>query len=153
MIVGHSHSDCMGGLSALHEKKVKSIAGTKTLRICKSRKLPILQTSFEDTFVFEFEGEKVICSYFGAGHTDDNIIIYFPNAQILFGGCLIKSLNSKGLGNTKEADVESWDKAVLKIMKAYPAIKLVIPGHGALGDSSLLDHTIGLVKIYRQMVK
>lgn len=153
IIVGHSHSDCMGGLSVLHKKGVESIACNKTIGICKSQKLPIPQKSFENSFVFEFEGEKVICRYFGAGHTVDNIIVYFPNSQILFGGCLVKSLNSKRLGNIKEADTEAWDRTILNIIEAYPTIKLVIPGHGTLGNFSLLEHTINLVKTYNQAVK
>ena len=150
IIVGHSHSDCMGGLSVLHEKGVESIACAKTIQICTSQKLPIPNKSFVDSMVLEFEGETVICRYFGAGHTADNSIVYFPASKILFGGCLIKSLDSKGLGNTKEADIEDWDKTVVRIKRAYPLIKAVIPGHGDFGDRNLLDHTIALVKDHKQ---
>lgn len=58
IIVGHSHSDCMGGLSVLHEKGVESVAFTKTIHICKSQKLPIPRKSFADSIGFEFEGKK-----------------------------------------------------------------------------------------------
>jgi len=153
IVVGHSHSDCMGGLSALHEKGVESIACAETIQICTSQKLPIPQKSFVDSMVLEFEGETVVCRYFGAGHTTDNIVVYFPTSKILFGGCLIKSLNSKGLGNTKEADIEHWDNTVFNIKKTYPSVKLVIPGHGAFGDGNLLEHTIALVRDYKQKTK
>lgn len=150
VIVGHSHSDCMGGLSALHDKGVRSIACAKTIQICTSLKLPIPQQSYVDSMSLEFQGETVICRYLGAGHTVDNSVVYFPNSRILFGGCLIKSLSSKGLGNIKEADLADWDGTVLKVKNAFPSIRLVIPGHGAFGDRSLLDHTIALIKAYKQ---
>lgn len=150
IIVGHSHSDCMGGLSALHDKGVESIAFYKTIQICKSQNLPIPKVSFSDSVTLNFEGETVSCRYFGAGHTVDNITAFFPRSKILFGGCLIKSLASKNLGNTKEADIENWDSTVLRVKKEYPSIKFVIPGHGTFGDSSLLDHTISLVKNHKQ---
>jgi len=153
VIVGHFHSDCMGGLSILHEKGVESVAYAETLQICKSQNLPIPQSSFADAMAINFQGETVICRYFGAGHTVDNILVYFPASQILFGGCLIKSLGSKGLGNTKDAKIEDWDKTVLKVKTAYPSIKLVIPGHGAFGDIGLLDHTITLVKDHKEKKK
>ncbi len=153
VIVGHFHSDCMGGLSILHEKGVESVAYAETLQICKSQNLPIPQNSFADAIAINFQGETIICRYFGAGHTVDNSLVYFPASQILFGGCLIKSMGSKGLGNTKDADIEDWDKTVLKVKIAYPSIKLVIPGHGAFGDIGLLDHTIGLVKDYKEKKK
>lgn len=150
IIVGHSHSDCMGGLSVLHEQGVESIACAKTIQICTSRKRPIPQKSFVDSMVLEFEGETVISRYFDAGHTVDNIVVYFPASGILFGGCLIKSLNSKGLGNTKESAIEHWGDTVLNIKKTYSYIKLVIPGHGVFGDRNLLDHTIALIEDYKQ---
>jgi len=143
----------MGGLSALHEKGVESIASGKTIQICTSQKLPIPQKAFADSMDLEFEDETVVCRYFGAGHTVDNIIVYFPTSRILFGGCLIKSLNSKGLGNTKEAVIEHWENTITRIKKAYPLTKLVIPGHGVFGDRSLLDHTITLVKEHKLKTK
>lgn len=150
VVVGHSHSDCMGGLSFLHEKAVESICSEKTKQICVSQKLPIPRQAFSDSFEFEFEGEKVVCRYFGAGHTVDNIVVYFPDSKILFGGCLIKSMTSKDLGNIQEAVVQAWDETVAKIKKAYPEIKVVIPGHGESGDITLLDHTIELVNQYKK---
>ncbi len=149
VIVGHYHSDCMGGLSSLHEKGVASIACTKTIQICNSRQLPIPQNAFKDSMKLEFQGETVVCSYFGAGHTIDNIVVYFPASQILFGGCLIKSLDSKGLGNTREADIDQWGSTILKVQQAYPLVSIVIPGHGDFGGCSLLDHTRALVENYR----
>lgn len=150
VVIGHSHGDCMGGISFLHEKSVDSICSEKTKQICISRKLPIPKKAFSDILEFEFEGEKIICRYFGSGHTVDNIVVYFPNSNILFGGCLIKSMASKDLGNIKESIIQDWDQTVMKIKEEYPEIKVVIPGHGEFGDINLLDHTIELVKQYKK---
>ena len=86
------------------------------------------------------------CLFTGPGHTPDNISVYFPDSKILFGGCMIKSLQSKGLGNTADAVVSEWDKSVDKLKLLCPEAKVVIPGHGNYGDISLLTHTINLVK-------
>ena len=153
VIVGHSHEDCMGGLSFLHKMAVESICGEQTRQICEAGKLPVPHQAFSDTLEFEFEGEQVICRYFGAGHTVDNIVVYFPASKILFGGCLIKSLSSDGLGNIQESVIKDWDLTVTKIKEAYPEIKIVIPGHGGLGDMSLLTHTIDLVNTYKKREK
>jgi metallo-beta-lactamase class B len=58
---------------------------------------------------------------------------------------LIKSINSKGLGNLSDAVVNDWDMTVEKVMKDYPEIQTVIPGHGDFGGIELLTHTIELV--------
>jgi metallo-beta-lactamase class B len=34
----------------------------------------------------------------------------------------------------------------MKIKKAFPNLKKVIPGHGEIGDTALLDYTIQLFK-------
>ncbi|MBN1650541.1 MAG: CfiA family subclass B1 metallo-beta-lactamase, partial [Bacteroidales bacterium] len=75
----------------------------------------------------------------------DNITVWIPGKKILFGGCLIKSIDSKGLGNLSDAVVNDWDMTVEKVMKKYPEIKTVIPGHGDFGGTELLTHTIELV--------
>ena len=146
VIVGHSHSDCMGGLEFLHEQGVESISGDLTHQICISENLPVPKKSFSYSLVFDFDNEKIECRYFGGGHTIDNIVVFFPDSKILFGGCLIRSLNSTGLGNTAEAVLDEWDKTVMKIESTFPTIRLVVPGHGQFGDSRLLDHTIELVR-------
>jgi metallo-beta-lactamase class B len=145
LIVGHFHDDCMGGLGYLQSIGIESIANSITIEKCKEIGLPIPSTPFTDSLTFNFNGEQIDCRFFGAGHSFDNITVWIPNKKILFGGCLIKSIDSKGLGNLSDAVVNDWDSTVEKVMKKYPEIKTVIPGHGDFGGIELLTHTIELV--------
>lgn len=149
VILGHSHSDCMGGLNFLKKRKVESIAGLLTREICEKDKRPLPSKTFARKFELDFYGEKVVCQYFGGGHTIDNIVVHFPEQKVLFGGCLIRAAGARGLGNISEADVEHWDATVFKIQATYPKLDYIIPGHGAIGNHSLLAHTIKLVKEFR----
>ncbi|TKG93826.1 subclass B1 metallo-beta-lactamase [Puteibacter caeruleilacunae] len=146
LIIGHYHDDCMGGLEYLQGLGVESIANSMTIEKCKELNLPMPSTPFTGAMSFKFNGEPIVCRFFGAGHTFDNITVWMPNKKILFGGCLIKSVYSKGLGNLTDAVVADWDTTVKKLMKEYADIKTVIPGHGAFGGSELLSHTIELVE-------
>lgn len=146
LIIGHFHDDCLGGLSWLQSIGVESIANAMTIAKCKETGLPVPSTSFTDSLTFNFNGEQIDCRFFGAGHSFDNITVWIPGKKILFGGCLIKSIDSKGLGNLSDAVVNDWDMTVEKVMKNYPEVKTVIPGHGDFGGSELLTHTIELVK-------
>jgi len=146
IIVGHSHNDCIGGLDYLHSLRIESVSGLLTQDICRNENLPVPNTTFQKKMQFDFLGKTIVCQYFGGGHTQDNIVVYFPEEKVLFGGCLIKSLQSRSLGYTGEADMDNWDKTVEQLLKTYPEIDFVIPGHGAYGDASLLTHTINLVK-------
>lgn len=146
LIIGHYHSDCLGGLEYIQSIEVESIANKLTIDKCKELNLSIPSSSFEDSLVFNFNGVKVECRFFGGGHTYDNIVVWLPEKKILFGGCLIKSMRSRGLGNLTDAVVEDWEQTVQKILDSYADIRVVIPGHGALGGEELLTHTIDLVQ-------
>ena len=82
--------------------------------------------------------------YPGAGHTQDNIVVWLPKQKILFGGCFVKSIHSKNLGNMEDASVKDWPKSIQKVINKYPNIKIVVPGHGKVGDVNLLKHTAQL---------
>lgn len=145
-IAGHYHDDCIGGLEYIQSKGIESIANILTIKKCKTLHLPAPAVSFSDSLLFDFNGEPVECRFFGAGHTYDNITIWFPNKRLLFGGCLVKSIGSSGLGYTADADINAWDTTVKKVLTQYKNVKTVIPGHGAFGGPELLTHTIELVE-------
>ncbi|MCY1554896.1 Metallo-beta-lactamase type 2 [compost metagenome] len=113
--------------------------------MAKENNFVIPKNSFTDSLTLKVGNEKIVAKYFGEGHTKDNVVGYFPSENILFGGCLIKELNaSKGyLGDSNVAD---WSSTVEKLKKEYPNVKIVVPGHGELGNKELLDYTINLFK-------
>jgi metallo-beta-lactamase class B len=43
-----------------------------------------------------------------------------------------------------DANLGEWANTVRKIKTAYPDAKIIIPGHGDMGDISLLNYTIEL---------
>ncbi len=145
LISGHYHNDCLGGLAYLQSIGVESIANSMTVGKCKELGLPVPSTAFTDSLSFDFYGEQIECRYFGAGHSFDNITVWLPHKKILFGGCLVKSANSRNLGNLSDAVVEDWDSTVQQVKARYPGVTIVVPGHGPLGGSELLSHTIDLV--------
>lgn len=150
VIVCHYHEDCLGGLEYLHSLGISSIANELTKEKCEALNLPIPKMTFKETMVSGFEGESFICDYPGGGHSQDNIIVYFPESEILFGGCLIKAVESKSLGSVKDAVIGVWDKSVEKVIVNYPKVKTVIPGHGDHGGLDLLSHTVKLVEDYKK---
>ena len=70
--------------------------------------------------------------------------------KMLFGGCLIKSLDSTNMGYTGEADMKAWPLTLNKLQQQFPQVNLVIPGHGASGDMSLVSHTMALIAQYNK---
>ncbi|MGD0573029.1 MAG: subclass B1 metallo-beta-lactamase [Sedimentisphaerales bacterium] len=89
--------------------------------------------------------EDVNVFYPGPSHTIDNVVVYLPKRKILFGGCMIKSLNSKDAGYTADADMQKWPRSAEKVLDKYKDAKIVVPGHGDYGDIGLIKHTIELL--------
>lgn len=147
LISGHFHDDCLGGLGYLQSIGVESVANSRTVAKCKELGLPVPSRAFTDSLIFDFNGEQIECRYFGAGHSFDNITVWIPGNKILFGGCLVKSIDSGGLGNLSDAVVADWDHTIKQILEKFPLICTVIPGHGDFGGPELLTHTIELVKM------
>jgi len=96
-------------------------------------------------------GEEIVEVYFpGESHSIDNAVVYFHRRKILFGGCMVKSLESKGPGFTGDANMQEWPKSIKKVLERYKAARIVIPGHGNWGDTKLLKHTIELLANYNK---
>lgn len=81
----------------------------------------------------------------GHGHTIDNIVVYLPRERILLGGCLVKSADAGDMGNVADADLGHWPRAIEAVQRRYPNAAVVIPGHGDVGGTSLLAHTIDMI--------
>lgn len=145
-IVTHAHGDKMGGVAALHREGVETFAFAQTNEAAAGRGLVPTKHSLSFTGGAEtLAGGQLEALYPGAGHTVDNIVVYVKHADVLFGGCLVRPSESKGLGNTADADVGHWDTAVASVKARYPRARIVVPSHGVPGASAMLDHTISIV--------
>ena len=149
VVPGHFHDDCLGGLKAFHEAGIISYAHVRTIELAGEAGFTVPKQGFDTEHTFQIGKNKVVCRFFGPGHTEDNVVGYIPAEKLLFGGCLVKSLTS-GRGYLGDARVEEWSNTVSGIKQAYPDVQYVIPGHGRHGDISLLNFTIEMFEKDRQ---
>jgi metallo-beta-lactamase class B len=145
VIPTHFHDDCLGGLQTFHNENIPSYAYYKTITAAQEHHYTVPQHSFKDSMIFRVGAQDVWVKFFGEGHTRDNVVGYYPSEGVLFGGCLIKELNA-GKGYLGDAHEAAWSSTVEKIKNQFSNVKVVVPGHGALGDQKLLDYTIHLFK-------
>jgi len=146
VIVTHFHNDCLGGLNEFHERQIPSYASFKTIELAKSDSVTIPKTGFKNYLETFVGNKKVISEFLGEGHTIDNIVSYFPDEKVLFGGCLIKTLGASK-GYLGDANINDWSKTVRTVKSKYEKAKMIIPGHGEPGNSALLDYTIELFDV------
>lgn len=145
VIPTHFHDDCLGGLQAFDDNNIPSYANSKTVEYAKENKMALPKNSFSDSLRLILGDAYITATFFGEGHTRDNVVGYFPEDNVLFGGCLVKTLDASK-GYLGDANVAAWSATVEKVKKAYPQVKVVVPGHGPYGDQKLLDYTIQLFR-------
>ncbi|MFH6604643.1 subclass B1 metallo-beta-lactamase [Maribacter algicola] len=145
VVVNHFHIDCLGGLAAFHGAKIPSYSNNLTITLAGNMGYVVPENGFDMQHELSIGGTKIINGFFGEAHTKDNIISYIVEEGLIFGGCAIKSLNAQK-GNLADANLLEWSKTVQKIKENYPDTQIVVPGHGAHGDTALLDYTIELFK-------
>jgi len=140
----HFHIDCAGGLAEAHKRGADSFALEKTVEILKRTNKPAPKNWFTERMSLSCGDTCVELAFLGGGHTVDNIVAWIPARKILFGGCLVKSLNARNLGNAEEADLINYPATLKKVREKYSGAKIVVPGHGRPGGIELIDHTIEL---------
>jgi glyoxylase-like metal-dependent hydrolase (beta-lactamase superfamily II) len=141
----HSHEDRTAGIQALNSESIPTYTSELTNEILVREGKPTATNVFDNSEFSLFDG-LVEVFYPGAGHTEDNLVVWLPENSILFGGCLVRSLEWEGLGFTGDASVNSWADSIRKIQSKYTKIETIVPGHGKVGDSSILGHTIKLAE-------
>lgn len=146
VIITHAHADRIGGITALKEKGVKAHSTALTAELAKNSGYEEPLGDLQIITSLKFGNTKVETFYPGKGHTEDNIVVWLPQYQILAGGCLVKSAEAKDLGNVADAYVNEWSTSIENVLKRYGNINSVVPGHGKVGDKGLLLHTLDLLK-------
>ncbi|MCU7491266.1 MAG: MBL fold metallo-hydrolase [Bacteroidota bacterium] len=166
----HFHVDNLGGNGYLKKINARIYGSSLTVRLLKERGLgqgmlesmknmPEMYTYYkskkltapdnlfpvEKGLKLHFGRDTVEVWYPGAGHTKDNVVVYYPKKKILFGGCILKAMESSSKGNLGDADIHVWKGSVEKLLARYPEAKLVVPGHGATGGIEIIRHTIDIV--------
>lgn len=140
----HAHEDRLGGIPALRRAgvPVHGLALTAELARAAGEPVPDVLDGL-DRHAVRADGVELF--YPGAGHTRDNVVAWFPRQRVIFGGCLVKADTATTVGNVADADVASWPRAVALVRQAYPGVRTVVPGHGAVGGPGALTATEQLI--------
>ena len=87
--------------------------------------------TFEDTATVEIEpgGRSVDLRYLGRGHTDNDIVVLVPDADVLFAGDLLENNATPFFGDGYPLDWPATAEALVDLVTGA-----VVPGHGGVGD-------------------
>ncbi len=145
-IATHAHEDRTAGLTFLRERGIKTYTTHKTDSICQLRNEKRAEFLIQKDTVFTIGQHRFQTLYAGPGHTEDNIVVWFEQEKILYGGCLIKSTEARDLGNLVDANTKAWPNTIKKIQVQCKQPQYIIPGHQDWSSKKALEHTLKLLE-------
>ena len=148
VIATHFHSDCMGGIEAVHRRGVPTYGLSLTAELAREDGSEAPRVLFEESMELTVGDETLELFFPGPGHSHDNIVVWLEASKVLFGGCLVKNATTKHIGYLGDAEVDRWADSVEKMRARYPEAELIVPGHGQSGGWELVDNTLALVAEY-----
>jgi cyclase len=139
----HYHSDHSGGNTRFlpvaevisHKNSRDNILGHK-----QSNAVPDMRPArivFSDETSLFLGGMEVRARYFGRGHTNGDIVIYFPAQRVIHTGDLMAGVTPL-IDYSGGGSIAEWSKTMDMAVAAFD-FDTVIPGHGAVTDKAGLQ--------------
>jgi glyoxylase-like metal-dependent hydrolase (beta-lactamase superfamily II) len=75
----------------------------------------------------EIGGREVLLDYLGRGHTDNDIILRVPDADVLCAGDLLENGATPSFGDAYPLD---WPSTAAALVELVDSATVVVPGHG-----------------------
>ncbi len=149
-IATHSHEDRTSGLAYYRTHGIKTFTTVQTDEISKENGRPRAEFLMQKDTAFHIGQYTFQTYYAGPGHTKDNIVIWFDKEKILYGGCLVKSIDAADLEYIGEANIPEWSKTIKKVQAKFEKPAFIITGHHSWKSSSALEHTLKLIKQHEE---
>jgi len=149
-IATHFHEDRTGGLEYYRQQGIKTYTTTLTDELSKKRGMKRAEFLIKNDTVF-MVGQYSFQTYFpGHGHAPDNIVIWFKKEKVLYGGCLLKSVDDDNLGNLSDASVTDYYTTIKNVQLKCRKPKYIIPGHNDWTSTRSLKHTLEMARKLKQ---
>ena len=145
-VATHFHEDRTGGLEYYKQQGIKTYTTIKTDELSKKRGMKRAEFLINNDTTFKVGQYSFQTYYPGPGHAPDNIVVWFEKEKILYGGCLIKSVEDETLGNLGDANQKEYALTIENVQRKCKNPKYVIPGHNGWLDAGSLKHTLKMAK-------
>ena len=92
------------------------------------------ERTFEDRATVMAGDRELRLSYHGRAHTDTDVVIEVPDANVLFAGDLLEEGATPSFGDAYPME---WPDTVERLLAL--ATGAVVPGHGSIGDRTFVE--------------
>jgi glyoxylase-like metal-dependent hydrolase (beta-lactamase superfamily II) len=96
--------------------------------------LPVI--TFDQSLTFHFNGEPIRALHFPRGHTDGDVIVFFPKSNVVHMGDTFVTYGLPFVDVASGGSLRGMIDGVEKAMAAVPDDVKVIPGHGPVSSKA-----------------
>jgi len=152
VVLTHAHRDHAGGARAFAAAGVQVISAEKAATGAlvmleggaeSAPKGQMLMTVSERMLLVGGGARRAEIYYLGPGHTQGDLIVYLPDAGVLFSGDLAVNGVLPFL-RSPDVDPDGWEKILQRL--AALRIDKMVPGHGAIGPRNGIEDTAVYVR-------
>jgi metallo-beta-lactamase class B len=141
-IATHFHEDRTGGLEYYRQQGIKTYTTIQTDELSTKRGMKRAEYLIQKDTVIHVGQYSFQTFYPGKGHAPDNIVIWFEKEKVLYGGCLIKSVEDNTLGNLADASTNDYAATIRTVQRKCKRPKYIITGHNDWTSTKSLVHTL-----------
>ena len=95
-------------------------------------------------------GREVRLAYLGRGHTDNDIVVSIPDADVLCAGDLLENGNPPYFGDGYPMD---WPATVEAMLAMAGRATVVVPGHGDIAGRSFVTGSLAAIRSIAELAR
>ena len=150
LIYSHDHADHISGGEVFADTAVViAHDSAKAVILGERRPTAVPDLTFSDRLTVELGGKRIELFYLGKNHSDNSIVMRFPDERVLFAVDFIP-VKSLPFRDFPDAYVDEWIESVRKAESLD--FDVLAPGHGALGRKEDLRALRGYLEELREQV-
>jgi glyoxylase-like metal-dependent hydrolase (beta-lactamase superfamily II) len=135
LILSHDHPDHSSGGEVFVDAGATVIAHARAKEVIlgEGRPTAVPDITFEKRLDLNLGGKLVELRYLGKNHSDNSIVMRFPEESVLFAVDFIP-VKTVAYRDLNDAYLKGWIKSLRKV--EHMDFEILAPGHGKLGDKS-----------------
>ena len=147
LLYSHDHGDHIGGGKVFADEAiVVAHELTKAKIISEKRPTAVPEVTFADRMTIELGRKKVELIYPGKCHSDNSIVMYFPEERTVFAVDFV-SVKRLPYRDLSDSYVPDWMDALMRVETID--FEILAPGHGQVGTKAdVVEHRQYLQDLY-----